>query len=75
MARYANRGGDSGVISYEIGPGSIEVTFSDCSSYLYTDQSAGATNIARMHALATSGRGLNSFINTNVKHGYASKRR
>ena len=75
MPGYANHGGDSGVVSYEISPGSIEVTFSDGSTYLYTDQSAGADNIAQMHALARAGQGLNSFINRNVKKGYASKLR
>lgn len=73
MAQYANNGGDSGVVSYESGPGWIEVTFSDGSVYRYTDQSAGADNIAQMHALAISGQGLNGFINTNVKYRYASK--
>lgn len=29
MERYRNRGGDSGVVAYEIGPDSITVMFSD----------------------------------------------
>jgi len=75
MARYRNLGGDSGVVSYEIGDDSIEVAFRDGSAYLYTKQSAGRHNIERMKALALGGQGLNAFINTHVKHGYASKRR
>lgn len=73
MIRYANRGGDSNVLAYESTPGQIVVRFGDDSAYLYTDQSAGADNIARMHALATAGKGLNSFIGRYVAKRYAAK--
>ena len=73
MERYSNLGGDSGVVAYEIGNNSITVEFSDGKRYLYTYQSAGSDNIEQMKALAAAGRGLNSFINTNVKKRYASK--
>ena len=75
MPRYANLSGNSGVFSYEISDGEIEVTFNDGSTYLYTDQSAGPGNITQMHALARFGQGLNGFINTNVKFRYARKLR
>lgn len=75
MEHYKNLGGDSGVVSYEIGPGSITVQFKDGYVYLYTDQSAGAASIAEMQRLAKAGQGLNSFINRAVKKGYARKLR
>jgi hypothetical protein len=73
MERYRNLGGASNVVAFEIGQGSITVQFMDDSVYLYTSQSAGATNIAEMHRLARAGRGLNRFISHFVKKGYAKK--
>lgn len=73
MERYANRGGDSGVIGYEIGDDFIRVRFSDGSIYLYTHSSAGANNIEHMKKLARNGQGLNAFINRNVRRAYARK--
>ena len=75
MTPYRNLGGNSNVIAYEIGAGFINVKFSDSSVYLYTTQSAGAENIARMHDYATRGVGLNSFINTHVRKRYERARR
>lgn len=73
MPRYTDVDGDSGVSSYELGDGWIKVTFKDGSTYTYTNQSAGSENIQRMHRLAQSGEGLNSFIMRVVKNRYASK--
>lgn len=73
MERYLNLGGDSNVIGYEIGGDFIRVRFGDGSTYLYTNQSAGAENIATMKTLAVAGQGLNSFINRVVRKLYASK--
>ena len=73
MERYLNLGGDSGVSAYEIEAESITVRFSTGATYIYTYQSAGASNIEEMKALAKIGRGLNSFINTRVKYRYASR--
>jgi D-serine deaminase-like pyridoxal phosphate-dependent protein len=72
MKAYKNLSGTSGVIAYEIGEGSITIQF-NTQTYLYTNQSAGAANIQRMHALAEAGRGLGGFINTSVKNSYARK--
>lgn len=74
MVTYQNLGGDSGVVAYQIGSDSIEVRFSDGSCYLYTYLSAGNQAIEKMKALAIAGQGLNSYISTIVKMGYASKR-
>lgn len=71
MQRYRNLGGDSGVLSYEAEPGAITVEFSDGSVYLYTDESAGAANIAEMQRLAANGQGLCTFINRVVRNNYA----
>ena len=75
MERYKNVGGDSGVTGYEIGSDYIRVQFSDGSVYLYTYASAGSNNIEQMKKLATAGRGLNSFINRNVRKSYERKER
>jgi hypothetical protein len=75
MERYANRGGGSNVLAYEIEPSSIKVQFGDGSIYLYTSQSAGAANLEQMKQLANAGQGLNSFIGRVVRKGYASKLR
>ena len=75
MERYKNLGGDSGVVAYELGKDSITVEFNDGSLYLYTYQSAGSNNIEQMKGLAVTGRGLNTFINKNVRKKYASKLR
>jgi len=73
MERYKNLGGNSGVVAYEIGSGSIVVQFSDGAKYEYTNQSAGAGAIATMHRLAAAGHGLNSFISTTVKKAYSRR--
>jgi hypothetical protein len=73
MERYANRGGDSNVVAYEIDQSSIKVQFGDGSIYLYTAQSVGVGNLEHMKQLARAGQGLNSFINRAVRKSYASK--
>jgi hypothetical protein len=75
MEQYGNLGGNSGINAFEIGNGSIKVEFNDGSIYLYTNASAGSTNITIMHSLAMRGQGLNTFISKTVKKGYASKLR
>ena len=75
MERYGNLGGNSGVVAYENGPDFIRVQFSTGSIYLYTYASAGAQNIEQMKELASGGEGLNSFINTTVRHYYARRER
>lgn len=41
MERYKDLDGDSGVVAFEIGEGSITVQFSTGMKYLYTVKSAG----------------------------------
>jgi hypothetical protein len=75
MTRYQNKSGQSGVHSYDIDGSSITIQFRDGSVYLYNTSSTGSYNIAQMQQLAIEGRGLNSFISTTVKKGYAKKLR
>jgi hypothetical protein len=75
MERYANNGGGSNVVAYEIEQSSIKVQFGDGSTYLYTSQSTGVENLERMKQLAQAGQGLNSYISRVVRKGYASKLR
>lgn len=75
MERYKNLGGNSNVVGYDLGNGSIQVQFGDGSLYEYTSVSAGATAIATMHRLAAAGQGLNSFISTTVRKSYSRKLR
>lgn len=75
MKAYLDIDHDSGIAAYDDGPGFIRVQFSDGSVYLYTDASAGSSNIAAMRRLAASGDGLNAYIITYVKRLYARKER
>ena len=73
MKPYKNLGGDSNVTGYEIGLDFILVQFGDFSVYEYTYSSAGRNNIERMKRLAVEGKGLNGFINQNVRKKYSRK--
>lgn len=75
MKPYRDIDGDSGVVAYETGLDFIRVQFRDGGLYLYTNASAGSTNVARMKTLAASGDGLNAFINRYVRNRYARKER
>jgi hypothetical protein len=75
MKTYLDIDHDSGVAAFDDGPGFIRVQFSDRSVYLYTDASAGSSNIAAMRRLAAAGDGLNAYINTHAKRLYARKER
>ena len=73
MQRYGNQSRESGVVAYDIDAGRIVVQFRNGDRYLYTEDSAGAANIARMQELARAGRGLSSFISQHVHDRYARK--
>ena len=73
MQRYGNQSRESGVVAYDIDAGQIIVQFRNGDRYLYTEDSAGAANIARMQALAKAGHGLSSFISQHVHDRYARK--
>ena len=73
MQRYANRGGDSGVSGFECGPDFIRVQFNSGAVYLYTYASCGNGTCENMKALAERGEGLNAYISTTVRRGYAAR--
>ncbi len=75
MEKYKNLDGDSSVVAYEIGIDSLIGQFSDGAIDIYTYQSAGQSNIARMKTLAMTGEGLNSFIMRYVRKPYAARLR
>ncbi len=75
MTPYKNLSRTSGVVAYEIAPDSIEVEFDDGASYLYTEKSAGASNLERMKDLAEAGLGLSTFIVRHVRKAYATRLR
>jgi hypothetical protein len=52
MQQHIDINGDSGVATYEIGTDSITVQFKDGATYLYTNGSAGSSNIETMKRLA-----------------------
>jgi hypothetical protein len=73
MTRYANLNGDSPISRFEIGPDHIDVQFGAW-IYRYTAANPGRAHVERMKALATSGRGLATYISTHVKNRYALKK-
>lgn len=73
MERYRNLSGNSNVVAFEIGAGSITVQFGDGMNYLYTVRSTGAAQVAEMQRLARAGQGLNSYIGRVVKKAFERK--
>jgi len=75
MTPYLNLNGNSGVASYEIAEDSIHVVFKSGAdrNYLYNQSIPGKSMVDRMKALALQGHGLNTYISTVVKSGYAKK--
>jgi len=72
VERYKNLSGDSGVVAYEIRRDSIRVQFGD-HIYTYDAATVGRDALQKMKALAVAGRGLSSFISTEVRDSYTSK--
>ncbi|MCT1467925.1 hypothetical protein M3B74_14875 [Citrobacter freundii] len=75
MPAYANKGGNSGIVSYEITADSITVEFKDGWKYVYDGKKPGAATVAKMKDLAQSGHGLNSYISSVVKGNFSGKHR
>ena len=71
MEKYLNLGGDSGILAYEIGDYYIKVEFPEPHGiYTYSYQRAGRYHVEKMKKLAIDGRGLNTYINKNVRKLY-----
>jgi len=73
MEKYRNLKGDSGVESYKIGSDFIIVQFKNDGSYLYNYKTPGSLHVEQMKKLAIKGKGLSTYISTNVKKKYAEK--
>lgn len=71
--RYKNLGGASKVVRYQTTKDVVTVQFSNNSVYNYSNQSAGEDNIAKMKTLAAAGKGLGTFIETNLKDRFMRK--
>lgn len=75
MGQYRNRGGNSGILEYEVGSDYIKVKFSNRWAYTYNYTKVGSANIEIMKQLAQDGKGLNTFISRIVKKRFAKKER
>lgn len=73
MVAYKNVDGKSKVARYHMAKDAMTIRFVDHSEYIYTNQSVGPETIAKMKKLALSGKGLGTFIETNVKDRYSRK--
>ena len=73
MQRYKNLSGHSKVARYLIVKDGMTIQFADSSVYRYTNQTADPANISKMKALAVAGKGLGTFIETNLKDRYSHK--
>lgn len=65
MPAYANLSGRSGVVSYDVGPDYLDVTFRGGRTYRYPENLNGKTVIDAMKQMAQAGRGLATFIARN----------
>ena len=70
MQLYKNLGGNSNILSYDIGDNFIEVQFKNGNKYKYSYRSAGIDKVEKMKVLAVSGQGLNSYIMREAKYDY-----
>jgi hypothetical protein len=73
MKRYQNLSGKSAVTMYELAKDVVTVRYANQEVYRYSNQSAGRENISKMKVLAQAGKGLETFINANVKEKFARK--
>jgi hypothetical protein len=71
---YGNLSGKSGVRSYVMGAGFIEVTFRDGSTYRYSYPVTGRSRVDEMQNRARAGYGLNRYITKSVGSAYEWKR-
>lgn len=73
MKKYQNLSGKSAVAMYELAKDVVTVRFATEEVYRYSNQSAGSENISKMKVLALAGKGLGTFIESNVKDKFARK--
>lgn len=73
MKRYQNLSGKSEVATYELLKDAVTLSFTNRSKYIYSNQSAGRENVSKMKVLALAGKGLGTFVATNLKDRAARK--
>lgn len=73
MTRYKNLSKDSKVARYHLAKDAVTVVFADHSVYIYTNQTAGPETISKMKSLALAGKGLGTFISSNLKDRFLRK--
>jgi Arc/MetJ family transcription regulator len=71
MQKYRN--GNSDIVAFDIGPGSITLEFAGGERYLYTDESVGSETISTMSVLAKAGSGLTAFMETDLRGRYSRR--
>ena len=75
MRPYANLSGNSGVVAFEIAHRHIDIQFQDGHQYRYDYAKPGPEEVETMKALATTGKGLATFISQHVRERFARKLR
>jgi hypothetical protein len=73
---YKNLSGQSGVTHYILGKDYIAIKFKGKAQvYVYTENNCGKKHIAHMKKLATSGKGLSTYISLHpqVRDNYVVK--
>ncbi len=73
MEKYKNLEKNSGVLEYEILDEGIKIKFAGDHLYLYDYVHPGREPVEQMKKLAKKGRGLATFISTQVREDYAEK--
>jgi len=71
--RYQNLSGKSTVATYKLLKDSVTIGFTSHAKYIYSNQSAGSENVSKMKTLALAGKGLGTFIESNLKEKFARK--
>ena len=73
MKPYKNKSGNSGVVAYEAGDDFMIIQFATGAIYKYSDSITGKRNIRKMKTLAALGKGLSTFIATDIKDLFEQK--
>ncbi|MGZ4044537.1 MAG: hypothetical protein ACXVO9_15135 [Bacteroidia bacterium] len=73
MTRYRNRGGNSGVKSFDLGDTYIKVTFANGEIYVYDYLVPGKKHVEKMKILARAGKGLSTYISRYIQEKYSEK--
>lgn len=69
---YKNVGGKSPILKFELEKDAVNLRYASA-AFRYTNQSAGPANIAKMKTLALAGKGLDTFVQANLKDRFERK--